>query len=86
MSEIGKANETTNGNTYKIHLNFELDIPQNGYESNFNTLVLDVFELKESNRYEKTSQMDLRIHNQLLTEIQKIAELMKYQELKQQIN
>lgn len=83
MSEIGKANEVTNGNTNKIYLSFELDVPKNGYASNFNTLVLDIYELKESDRYEKTSQMDLRVHNQLLNEIQKIAELMKYQEYRE---
>lgn len=81
MSEIKSANEITNGNTNKICLTFELDVPCRGYESNFNTLILDVFELKTSDEIEKTSGMDIRVHNQLLDEIQKIAELMKYQEL-----
>lgn len=79
--EICKANELINGNTNKIYLTFEIDVPHTGDESNFNTLVLDIYHLKEMDRYEATSQLDLEAHNKILTEIQKIAELLKYREI-----
>ncbi len=79
--ETISKNKLTNGDTNKIYISFEIDVPKTNYESNFNTLVLDIFRIKEYDYYAMKSEIDLKVKNEILSEIQKIAELLKYKEI-----
>lgn len=76
-----ESNTIKNGNTFKIGITFEIDVPHTYYESNFNTIILSLHQINEMDRYECTSEVDLKIKNEMLSQIQQLAELLKYREV-----
>lgn len=67
-----KNNEVQKGNTFKLGISFEIDVPKNFKESVFNSIILGLLEYKSREDEIWNSDLDLKIkiQNDLLMRIQ----------------
>ena len=65
-------NKTQNGNTFKLGIAFEIDVPQDFKTSVFNSIILGLHEYQSREKEEWNSDIDLkiRIQNDLLMRLQ----------------
>ena len=65
-------NETQKGNTFKLGIRFEIDVPRNFKESIFNSIVLGLHEYRTRENEEWNCDLDtkIRIQNELIMKLQ----------------
>lgn len=65
-------NETQKGNTFKLGIRFEIDVPRNFKESIFNSIVLGLHEYRTRENEEWNCDFDtkIRIQNELIMKLQ----------------
>ena len=65
-------NETQKGNTFKLGICFEIDVPRNFKESIFNSIVLGLHEYRTRENEEWNCDFDtkIRIQNELIMKLQ----------------
>ncbi len=65
-------NESTKGNTFKLGISFEIDVPKSFKESVFNSIILGLSEYKNRENEVWNSDLDtkIRVQNDLLMRIQ----------------
>lgn len=61
-----------NGNTFKLGISFEIDVPNNFRDSVFNSIILELSEYKSRENEKWNSDLDIKIkiQNDLLMRIQ----------------
>ena len=69
MENDGKI---SNGNTFKLGISFDIDVPKNFNESVFNSIILGLVEYKNLEKEEWNTDLELKIkiNNDLIMRIQ----------------
>lgn len=69
MENDGKI---SNGNTFKLGISFDIDVPKNFNESVFNSIILELVEYKNLEKEEWNTDLELKIKlkNDLIMRIQ----------------
>lgn len=65
-------NKTQNGNTFKLEITFEIDVPKNFKTSVLNSIILGLqeYRIKEEEDWNNETELKIKVQNDLLMRIQ----------------